>query len=88
VHIRAYAHLLARGFDESSVGVGFSAKRLASLIASGRVHRPYASRNLRAALALDRCDVVLALEIEPELSAVAEIAAEADGGIGGRSVCP
>lgn len=34
-------------------------------------------------IAFNLGDVVLALQIEPELRAVAEVAAEADGGIGG-----
>jgi hypothetical protein len=36
----------------------------------------------RAALALDQGNVILALQVEPELRAVAEISPEADGGIG------
>ena len=36
-----------------------------------------------AAFAFDGRDIVLALQIEPELSAIAEIPAEPQGGVGG-----
>ena len=47
----------------------------------GRVRRPYTPRNFPALLALYHRNVVLALQVEPELRAVAEIAAEADRGV-------
>jgi hypothetical protein len=50
---------------------------------SGRVGWSYALRDLSAALALDEREIVLALQVEPELRAVAEVAAEPDGSIGG-----
>jgi hypothetical protein len=49
---------------------------------SDRGGRSHATRDLRATLALNHGDVVLALQIEPELRAIAEMAAEAQ-----RRVC-
>src|SRR5260370_7516281 len=57
-------------------GGGFSRR-------SRRIRRPDSPHDLAAALALDDGDVVLALEIEPELCAVSEITPEPDGGVGG-----
>lgn len=44
--------------------------------------------DLSTALTLDYGDVVLALQIEPKLRAVAEIAPEPDGGIGRDGASP
>ena len=49
---------------------------------SCRVRRPHALRDLVALLPLHHCDVVLALQVEPELRSVAEIAPQAHGCIG------
>jgi len=50
---------------------------------SRRVRWPHPLRDLPALLPLHHGDVVLALQVEPELRAVAEIAAEPHGGVGG-----
>jgi hypothetical protein len=47
------------------------------------VSRPNASRNLGSVLALDYGNVVLALQIKPELCSVSEIATEPNRRIGG-----
>lgn len=49
---------------------------------ASRIRRPDPSRDLGAFLALHQRDLVLPLEVEPELRAVAEVAAEAHGGVG------
>ena len=49
---------------------------------SRRVGRPHPLRNLPALLPLDQRNVVLALQIEPELRAIAEITAEPHRGVG------
>src|ERR1700729_3957945 len=49
---------------------------------SRRIRGPHAPRDFRAPLLLNNRNVVLALQIEPELCAVAEIAAEAHRRIG------
>jgi hypothetical protein len=49
---------------------------------SHRVRRPHPSGDLSAPFAFDHRNIVLALEIEPELRAVAEIAPKANGRIG------
>jgi hypothetical protein len=49
--------------------------------ASRRVCRSDAAGNFGAALAFDYGDVVLALQVQPKLGAVAEVPSEADGGI-------
>src|ERR1043166_941362 len=55
---------------------------------SRRIGRPHAFGNLAAVLPLDHRDVVLALQVEPELRAVAEVAPEPDRRIGGdRAPC-
>jgi hypothetical protein len=48
---------------------------------SGRVGRVDLAGDLRAALALDQRNVVLALQVGPELRPGAEVAAEADRGV-------
>jgi hypothetical protein len=48
-----------------------------------RIRRPDSPFDLRALLPLDNADVVLALQIQPELRAVAEVAAEPDRGVSG-----
>jgi hypothetical protein len=53
------------------------------LYKSRRVRRPHPLRDLPALLPLDQRNVVLALQIEPELRAVTEIAAEPHRGVGG-----
>ena len=50
---------------------------------SRRVGGADALGDLRAAVALDQSDLVLALEVEPELRPVAEVAAEAYRRVGG-----
>jgi len=50
---------------------------------SRRVRGPHAPRDLRPALALHHPDIVLALQVEPELRAIAEIAAKPHGRVGG-----
>jgi hypothetical protein len=57
--------------------------RLTHPTPSRRVRRPNPLRNLPALLPLDQCNVVLTLQIELELRAVAEIAAEPHRGVGG-----
>jgi len=52
-------------------------------LVSRRIRRPHPLGNLPALLALDRRDVELALQVEPELRAVAEIAAEPHRRVGG-----
>jgi hypothetical protein len=47
------------------------------------IGRPDAARDFYASIAFDDSDVVLALQIVPELRAVAEVAAEADSRVGG-----
>jgi hypothetical protein len=47
-----------------------------------RVRRRHLPRDLDAHVPLDERDLVLALEVEPELRPATEVAAEADGGIG------
>ena len=46
------------------------------------IQRPDSARDLLPVVALDHCDIVLALQVKPELRAIAEIAAEPDGRIG------
>ena len=48
-----------------------------------RIRRPHAAGYLDAPVALDHGDVELTLQVQPELRAIAEIAAKADRGIGG-----
>src|SRR5665647_1138203 len=55
-----------------------------ALLRSRRVRRPHPLRNLSALLALHHADVILALQVEPELRAVAEIAAEPHRRVGGN----
>ena len=43
---------------------------------------------ISSALALDQGEVVLALQVEPELAAIAEIAAEAEAGVGFDRAAP
>src|ERR1700722_17994244 len=50
---------------------------------SRRIRRPHAAGNLWPMFPFDHRDVELALQVEPELRAVAKVAAEADGRIGG-----
>ena len=50
---------------------------------SGRIDGTHPLRNLPAALAFDEDDLVLALKVEPEPCAIAEIAPEPDCRIGG-----
>jgi hypothetical protein len=47
------------------------------------ISRPNAPRNLGSALTLDYGNVVLALQIKPELCTVSEIATEPNRGVGG-----
>jgi hypothetical protein len=72
--------------ERSEIRGGCAASRLfpdnALLLSGLRYCRPYPSGDLRAALAFDRRNIELALQIEPELGAVAEIAPKANGGIG------
>src|SRR5260370_22968532 len=56
--------------------------RDATSAASCRIGRPDAPGNLGALLPLDHANVILTLQVQPELSAVAEIAAEPHSGIG------
>src|SRR5437879_8719845 len=56
--------------------------RGATSAASCRIGRPDAPRNLGALLPLDHANVILTLQVQPELRAVAEIAAEPHRGIG------
>src|SRR6202030_3353570 len=49
---------------------------------SRHIHWSHASGNLRALLAFDHADIVLALQVEPELRAVAEVTAKAHRRIG------
>src|SRR5579864_458437 len=57
---------------------------MGALLAMSRgIRGANAAHNLVAALALDHCNVVLALQVEPELRAVAEIAAEPHSGVRG-----
>src|ERR1019366_7809635 len=49
---------------------------------SCRIRRPDSPSDLGALLALDHADVILTLQLQPELRAVAEIAAEPHRGIG------
>jgi hypothetical protein len=49
---------------------------------SCRIRRPDAPGNLDALLPLDHANVILTLQVQPELRAVAEVAAEPHGGIG------
>ena len=60
--------------------MGFAA--LSPPYISRRIRRPHPSGDRRAALAFDHRYIELALEIEPELCAVAEIAPKANGSIG------
>lgn len=46
------------------------------------VCRPHAFCNLRAPLALDDADIILPLQIEPELRTIAKVAPKANGCIG------
>ena len=48
---------------------------------SRRIRRSHTPRDLGAAFTLDDSNVVLALQIKPELSTVSEISAEPDGRI-------
>ena len=50
---------------------------------SRRICRPHALGKLGALLPLDHADVVLALQVQPELRTVAKVQAEPNGGIGG-----
>jgi hypothetical protein len=49
---------------------------------SRRIRRPHAAGYLDAPVAFDHGDVELALQVEPELRAIAEIATEANSRIG------
>jgi uncharacterized membrane protein YfcA len=64
------------GFRHSASKTRVNALRLNPPYALRRVRRPDPPGNLAALLALHDRDVVLALQVEPELRAVAEIAAE------------
>src|SRR3954452_18080591 len=55
---------------------------------SRRICGPNALCDFASLLSLHHPDVVLALQVEPELRAVAEIAAEAHGGVGGDRAAP
>src|SRR5438132_1169729 len=46
------------------------------------IRGPHATGNLRTLLPLDHANVILSLQVQPELRAVAEIAAEPHRGIG------
>jgi len=48
---------------------------------SRRIRRPHALRDLRTAFTLNDSNVVLALQVKPELGTISEIAAEPDGRI-------
>jgi hypothetical protein len=48
----------------------------------------YSPADVRTLLAFDHGDIVLALQIEPELCAVAEIPTETHGGVGGDRAPP
>src|SRR4051794_1654347 len=52
-------------------------------MASRRIRWPHALCDLRALLPLNDADVVLALQIQPELCAVTKVTSEAHGRIGG-----
>jgi hypothetical protein len=52
-------------------------------VSSRSVGRPHTPRDFLAALTLDQGDVVLALQVKPELGAVPEITAQPYGGVGG-----
>jgi hypothetical protein len=52
--------------------------------ASGRVCGPHTTLNFRTTFPLNHSDIVLALQIQPKLRAVAEITTEAHGGVGGN----
>ena len=60
---------------------GFASRYLPYILS--RVRRPHPSGDLRAAFALDHGDIVLPLQVQPKLRAIAEISAEADSWIGG-----
>src|ERR1700682_990780 len=49
---------------------------------SCRIRGPHAPGNLRTLLPLDHADVILSLQVQPELRAAAEIAAEPHRGVG------
>ncbi len=50
---------------------------------SGRIRGPHAPRDLGSVLTLDHRNVILALQIEPELRTVSKIAAEPNRRISG-----
>ena len=63
--------------------VGTALRAFAHPTRSRRIRRPHPLGDLPAFLPFHHRDVVLALQIEPELCAVAEIAAEPHRGVGG-----
>src|SRR5690349_10478841 len=56
--------------------------------ASCRICRSHPLGDLGALLALDHADIVLALQVQPELRAVAKMAAEPHGGVGRDGPAP
>jgi len=52
------------------------------------IRQPHAPRDFRALLLLDHCNVILALQIEPELRTVAEVAADPHRRVGRDGATP